>query len=203
MSGDQPTTYVFGVLVNFFFSLTPPVLWAQRKDALYVTISLGDVKDKKLDLKEGSLYFRGKSGTPKSSEYEIQIEFYGQVDPEGSRQLSTDREIVMYIKKKEMGFWPRLLSSSKKVTWLKVDFNRWVDENDSEPEAGGMDNFNSMLSQMSNFNDYGADDADIDSDDDDLPDLEPPTKATEESAEDVNGKAEEEEKQPVAQEASA
>ncbi|GAA50972.1 prostaglandin E synthase 3 [Clonorchis sinensis] len=119
--------------------------------------------------------------------------------------MSTDREIVMYIKKKESGSWPRLLSNIKKAPWLKVDFNRWVDENDSEPEFGGMDNnFSSMLSQMSNFNDYGGDDADIDSDDDDLPDLEPPTKATSETVDHPNGKAEEEdeeEKEPVVQEA--
>ncbi|KAG5445796.1 Co-chaperone protein daf-41 [Clonorchis sinensis] len=193
MSGDQPA------------ALHPPVLWAQRNDCLYVTISLGDVKDKVLDLKDGSLRFKGKSGTPTPQEYAIELEFYGQVDPEASRQMSTDREIVMYIKKKESGSWPRLLSNIKKAPWLKVDFNRWVDENDSEPEFGGMDNnFSSMLSQMSNFNDYGGDDADIDSDDDDLPDLEPPTKATSETVDHPNGKAEEEdeeEKEPVVQEA--
>lgn len=81
--------------------------------------------------------------------------------------MSTDREIVMYIKKKENGFWPRLLSSSTKQPWLKVDFNRWVDENESEPELGGMDNFANMFSDMSRFNDYGADDADADVDSDD------------------------------------
>lgn len=40
------------------YSLHPPVLWAQRADSLYITISLGDVKDKVLDLKDGSLLFR-------------------------------------------------------------------------------------------------------------------------------------------------
>ncbi|CAL8084379.1 unnamed protein product [Calicophoron daubneyi] len=203
MSGDQPS-----------ISLKPGVLWAQRKDALYVTISLGDVKDKVLDLKEGSLFFKGKSGTPKPSDYEVTIDFYGQVEPEHSRQLSTDREIVMYIKKKETGFWPRLMSQSQKCPWLHVDFNRWVDENDSEPEAGMDDNFSSMLSQMSNFNDYGGDDADVDSDDEDLPDLEPPTKksdetkasdeVTEEVKKEANGEVEEDEaKKEVAGETPA
>ncbi|THD18631.1 Prostaglandin e synthase [Fasciola hepatica] len=198
MSGDQPS------------ALHPSVLWAQRADCLYVTIPLGDVKDKVLDLKDGSLLFRGKSGTPKPREYEVLIEFHGQVDPESSRQMSTDREIVMYIKKKEKGFWPRLLSSSAKQPWLKVDFNRWVDENDSEPELGGMDNFANMFSDMSRFNDYGSDDADadadadVDSDDEDLPDLEIPTKAGEEKSE-LNGetKADEGEKEKKAEEATA
>ncbi|CAH8491630.1 unnamed protein product [Dicrocoelium dendriticum] len=156
MSGDQPTPS------------TPQVLWAQRKDILYVTISLGDVKDKVMVVKDGSLHFR---------------EFYSQVDPESVRQANTCREIFLVIKKKESGFWPRLLSTSAKQPWLRVDFNRWKDEDESEPEFGGMDgDFSRLLSGMSDNDvpDPGMDD--FDSDDDDLPDLDPPPKTLDEDA---------------------
>ncbi|CAI2738036.1 unnamed protein product [Dicrocoelium dendriticum] len=155
MSGDQPTPS------------TPQVLWAQRKDILYVTISLGDVKDKVINVKDGSLHFRGKSGTPKPIDYEVNLEFYSQVDPESVRQANTCREIFLVIKKKESGFWPRLLSTSAKQPWLRVDFNRWKDEDESEPEFGGMDgDFSRLLSGMSDNDvpDPGMDDFDSDDD---------------------------------------
>jgi cytosolic prostaglandin-E synthase len=41
---------------------TAPVKWAQRKDSLYVTISLADVKDHKIELTDRKLTFSGKSG---------------------------------------------------------------------------------------------------------------------------------------------
>ena len=37
---------------------TAPVKWAQRKDSLYITIGLPDVKDHKIDVTEKSLSFR-------------------------------------------------------------------------------------------------------------------------------------------------
>lgn len=38
-----------------------PVKWAQRKDSLYVTISLADVKDHTIDLTERKITFKGVS----------------------------------------------------------------------------------------------------------------------------------------------
>ena len=39
-----------------------PVKWAQRKDSLYITISLADVKDHTIDLSEKKITFSGVSG---------------------------------------------------------------------------------------------------------------------------------------------
>jgi len=39
-----------------------PVKWAQRKDSLYITISLADVKDHTIDLTEKKITFSGVSG---------------------------------------------------------------------------------------------------------------------------------------------
>lgn len=42
------------------------------------------------------------------------------------------------MKKKEEGpYWPQLTKEKKKYHWLKVDFNKWKDEDDSEDEFGG------------------------------------------------------------------
>ncbi len=47
-----------------------------------------------------------------------------------------DRSIELLLTKKEEGpYWPQLFKEKKKMHWLKVDFNRWRDEDDSEPEG--------------------------------------------------------------------
>lgn len=55
-----------------------------------------------------------------------------------SKYAVSGRGIDFYLKKKEEGpYWPTLLKDKKKVHWLKVDFNKWRDEDDSEPEENG------------------------------------------------------------------
>lgn len=53
----------------------------------------------------------------------------------------------MKLRKKELdeAYWPRLLKESKKVHFLKTDFDKWVDE-DEQNEAAEEDfgNFGGM-----------------------------------------------------------
>lgn len=49
-----------------------------------------------------------------------------------------ERSIEFFLRKKEEGpYWPSIFKDKKKVHWLKIDFNRWRDEDDSEPEENG------------------------------------------------------------------
>jgi prostaglandin-E synthase len=49
-----------------------PVKWAQRKDSLYVTITLNDVKDHKINLTNDKLTFEGNSN---GKDYSLNAEF--------------------------------------------------------------------------------------------------------------------------------
>lgn len=49
-----------------------PVKWAQRKDSLYLTISLPDVTDHKFDVNSKKLVFSGVSG---GKNYTLDLEF--------------------------------------------------------------------------------------------------------------------------------
>ena len=52
------------------------------------------------------------------------------------------------MRKKEEGpYWPFLFKDKKKAHWLKIDFNRWRDEDDSEPE--GEENEEQNLDEVS------------------------------------------------------
>ncbi len=51
---------------------TAPVKWAQRKDSIYLTITLADVKDHKIELAEKKLTFEGSSN---GKQYSLNLEF--------------------------------------------------------------------------------------------------------------------------------
>ncbi|XP_045127879.1 co-chaperone protein daf-41-like isoform X2 [Portunus trituberculatus] len=96
-----------------------------------------------------------------------------------SRSFPRDRNIELILVKKEEGpYWPHLLKQKVKQHWLKVDFSRWKDEDDSEDEGEGQNqDLEEMMRQMGGLG--GGDSRpslddleDEDSDDDDLPDLE-------------------------------
>lgn len=159
----------------------PTVLWAQRKDKVLVSIQLEDVKEEQITVDAGKLSFSGKSH---GETYAVDLEFNGSIVPEESKQRKGGREYYFDLKKKDLGFWQRLLKDSKKFRNIKVDFNRWKDEDDeSEDEEGGKGgmyddaSLEDMMQQMGtgggagSFDPGEAPDSE-DSDDEDLPDLE-------------------------------
>jgi hypothetical protein len=120
------------------------VLWAQRssvadasKNFIYLTISVPDVskEDLKLDLKPTGLTFTGTSATLKRK-YHVELEFYAEIDPAESKINHTAKNVEIKLQKKELKeeYWPRLLKDSKRLHFLKTDFDKWVDE-DEQNEA--------------------------------------------------------------------
>ncbi|KFM61744.1 Protein wos2, partial [Stegodyphus mimosarum] len=153
--------------------LPPPVLWAQRKNLLYVKVQLEDCRNPTIKVEKDRIYFKGKGGTDKK-EHEVTLEFFKEIKPEESKYSVRDRATEFVLIKAEEGFWKRLLKEDKKFHWLKVDFNKWKDEDDSEDEVEGTD-FEEMMRKMGGMNessDLNYDDAVGDSDDEELPDLE-------------------------------
>lgn len=93
----------------------------------------------KLDLKPTGLNFTGHSDTLKKT-YHLEIEFYAEIDVEESKTHHTGKNVELKLQKKELddAFWPRLLKDSKKVHFLRTDFDKWVDE-DEQNEAADED----------------------------------------------------------------
>ncbi|KAK4162222.1 protein wos2 [Cladorrhinum sp. PSN259] len=125
-------------------TVTPEVLWAQRssktdadKNFVYLTINVPDVpaSNIKLDLKPTGLSFTGHSDSLKKT-YSVDLEFYAEIDPSASKINHSPRDVEMKLIKKELKeeYWPRLLKESKKVHFLKTNFDKWVDE-DEQNEA--------------------------------------------------------------------
>ena len=89
----------------------------------------------KLDLKPQGLSFTGHSDTLKRT-YHLELEFYAEIDVDDSKVNHTAKNLELKLRKKELSeeYWPRLLKDSKKVHFLKTDFDKWVDE-DEQNEA--------------------------------------------------------------------
>jgi prostaglandin-E synthase len=171
----------------------PSVIWAQRKNCILLTVCLDDCQSPEVKIEPTQFHFKGVGGTSKL-EHEATLELYGEVVPETSSYVVRARNIEVILKKKEEAFWPRLTKGTAKLPWLKVDFDKWKDEDDSADEGiGGFGGGDSMMDYeqmlknmagagMGDSNDFGGKagfddfDAKTDSDDDDeeatLPDLE-------------------------------
>ncbi|KAL8691831.1 MAG: hypothetical protein Q9218_003028 [Villophora microphyllina] len=125
---------------------TPEVTWAQRSSAndaeqniIYLTIAAPDVPKIDVDLKPNSLTFSGHSDTKKTT-YHVELEFYAEIDVENSKTHHTSRDVFFVLRKKEQKeeYWPRLLKESKKVHFLKTDFDKWVDEDEQNAAPDDM-----------------------------------------------------------------
>jgi len=120
--------------------LLPTALWAQRKDKVFLTIDIQDVKEHSLKLDNdaggghGTLSFSGRAGT-EGAEYSLPLTFFKPIDVEASKVSVTPRAIFLVIAKKEAGeeHWPRLTKEpSKAMAHIKVDWDKWVDEDEED-----------------------------------------------------------------------
>lgn len=82
-------------------------------------------KDTQLDLQPTSLTFTGPSSSKKAT-YHVKLDFYAEIDPAASKINHSARDISIKLQKKELKeeYWPRLLKESKKMHFLKTDFDK-------------------------------------------------------------------------------
>lgn len=110
--------------------------------------------DMKLDLQPTKLTFTGTS-TSKKLTYHVELEFYAEIDPKESKIHHTGRDIALVLRKKELKeeYWPRLLKESKKMHFLKTDFDKWVDEDEQDAQPDDED----FMSKMNPMGGAGGD----------------------------------------------
>ncbi|KAK9291141.1 hypothetical protein L1049_009329 [Liquidambar formosana] len=110
----------------------PEVLWAQRSDKVYLTIALPDAKDVSVKCEPQGLFSFSALGVQGES-FDFSLEFYGAIVPEGCKSNVGLRNILCSIQKEQKGWWKRLLKSEEKpAPYLKVDWNKWCDEDEEE-----------------------------------------------------------------------
>ncbi|KAL0051790.1 hypothetical protein WJX82_002176 [Trebouxia sp. C0006] len=144
--------------------LLPNIQWAQRKDRVYLTIDLQNAKNPTIKLdngsdgKHGHVSFKGKAQSHATGadahEYEVELDLFGAIDSEESKISISDRSVLLVIAKQEPTgeHWPRLLKETGKVGRnIKVDWNKWVDEDEEEDKPDDLD-----MSQLQNLQQFGG-----------------------------------------------
>ncbi|KAK9086418.1 hypothetical protein Syun_028812 [Stephania yunnanensis] len=123
----------------------PEVKWAQREDKVYLTVELPDSKNAKVNLEpEGVFTFSATAGA-ENHLYELKLELFDKVNVEESKISIGVRNTVCIIEKAEKAWWKKLLRGDEKTPhYLKVDWNKWADEDEDDApvadlDLGGMD----------------------------------------------------------------
>ncbi|KAL4581852.1 hypothetical protein LXL04_006386 [Taraxacum kok-saghyz] len=146
----------------------PTLKWAQRDDLVYITIDLPHAKNVNLKLTpEGKFYFSATSG-PDSTPYEIDINLYDNVNVDESKANVGSRNVMYIVKKEESKWWNRLLKQEGRTpAFVKVDWNKWVDEDEPDEKAGPDMDYDDVNFSSLNLGGGGGEDFDADDDDDD------------------------------------
>lgn len=115
--------------------LSPIVKWAQNRSRIDLAIQLSDVKDPVVEFGARSLKF-GALGVGACGEnlYSFELELFSEVDVNKCSFRVRDRNVEIILGKRDPSVeWTRLMQSTAKLAWLRVDFEKWnMDE--SEPE---------------------------------------------------------------------
>jgi|TARA_B110000914_G_C15370580_1_gene402982 hypothetical protein len=119
---------------------TPTIKWAQRKDCLFVTIELLEVKNPIIEITDDNkLKFNGSSD---GINYSLEMELFEKVNREESKWTIATRNIFLNIKKSEKGpHWAYINKDKIKHNYIKFDWNNFIDEDEEDVEEnpqGGM-----------------------------------------------------------------
>ncbi|KAL7074060.1 hypothetical protein ACQ4LE_006514 [Meloidogyne hapla] len=109
----------------------PSILWAQRAGQVFLTIEDGDLKIDELYCEDDKFKLKGEKG---GNKYEADLDLFGKLKGAERRKIETDRRIEFVIPKETEEWWPRLLKVSGKVPWIKVDFDKWKDQDEDDKD---------------------------------------------------------------------
>lgn len=109
----------------------PGCVWANQRKRILLTICLTDVTEPVIRLGRKKLYFKAAGGCEQKL-YEVEMEFFKEIDIKRSRYDVRPREVTFILEKEAEMSWERLLATSQKQPWLRVDFKNWRDEDDSD-----------------------------------------------------------------------
>jgi len=117
----------------------PMIKWAETTDAIFMTLEVSDCPSPEIKISEDNVCFLSKN---KDGAYYCDLKLKNKVDTtsEDTKWTATDRDVQIHLVKKEPERWEGLLENRNLGRNLvKPDFDKWVDSDDEEKDAGGFD----------------------------------------------------------------
>jgi hypothetical protein len=118
----------------------PPLVWAQDRTRLFVTIKLPGVQRDEVTFDPTHFHFRGEISNPPTA-YDCVFELFGEIVPKDAdtKCARVGLGLLVTLRKRDSRiWWPRLAKTTQKLHNVSVDWNRWIeDEDDAPPAAAG------------------------------------------------------------------
>ena len=144
----------------------PSILWAQDRDKLFVTIEIKNFKNKDIIFEDKIVKINGEAD---NTDFDISIDLNSEVDTEKSEWIVKQNCIELRLMKSKSIYWQKL--TKNKQNNVRIDWQRWKDEDDDEEEDDNMladfSNFQKQLPQdfmNTNFEELLPEDLDLDND---------------------------------------
>eukprot|EP01106_Pelomyxa_sp_JSP_P010893 TRINITY_DN28689_c0_g1_i1.p1 TRINITY_DN28689_c0_g1~~TRINITY_DN28689_c0_g1_i1.p1 ORF type:complete len:241 (-),score=74.41 TRINITY_DN28689_c0_g1_i1:1-723(-) len=113
-------------------TIVPSSKWAERKDRIFFTIEVPDLKTVNVKLTPAGVL------TFEAGKYKLHTELLKEIDVEKSKWGIQARGVAFDIRKKADGWWGKLTKEAR-PRWLSVDWHRWKDEDDDTADATNFD----------------------------------------------------------------
>lgn len=138
----------------------PPLMWAQNKTHVFITVKLQDVADEVITFAPGQFTFKGTTKNP-AKQYDMVFELFAEILPEdkGTKYNKFGRYLQLNLRKKDSRiWWPRLAKTEKKLHHVRIDWEKWIDDqSDAESDDDGFEIPNAADSQMTSSDDSDSD----------------------------------------------
>jgi prostaglandin-E synthase len=107
----------------------PPMMWAQDRTRVFITIKLQDVRDEEIIFEPGHFLFKGRVVSPDVF-YDYTFQLFEDVLPDHpeTKYSKFGRYLQLNLRKKDDSiWWPRLAKTANKLHHVRVDWDKWVD----------------------------------------------------------------------------
>ena len=126
--------------------LNPTILWAQDKKSIFLTFEIRNIKEQDIQLLEQNIKIKGRN---ENNEFDVDILLFSSIDIEQSTWSVKPKGIIVTLKKSVDMFWNKL--SPTKMNNLRIDWSKWINEDDSDLEDDYPFDKNEMMSGFENF----------------------------------------------------
>ena len=121
----------------------PNILWAQDKEYIFLTINILNIKEQELVFNENTIEIVGKNNI---NNFKINLDLTCNIVKDKSNWNLNPRNLKINLKKEKSVFINNL--TKKKRNNIKIDWQKWINEDSSEDDNEMVSNFNDFKKQL-------------------------------------------------------